>query len=557
MKPLNEESRKSLSLEAEERIDAVCRGFEQLCKAGRIPPVEDFLKEVESSEREALKRELLRLQADYSRGQEEPPTIGTGESVPVVPAPQLGPGPMELTLTVVEGPYCGQSFTFQRPDRFLVGRSPKAHFRLRPEGRKDLRVSRLHFLIEVNPPLCRLHDMGSRNKTYVNGQPVASCDLAHGDEIRVGHTTLRVAISEGATLRYAIPWREGTAPEPKRRPALQPWLAVQPRERTQACEAAPAVVLPPSPPPLPSEGACPCCGRAPAEPGSPICAGCRQSALGQPQPVPGYLQLLLLGQGGMGVVSLALRLRDQLLVALKTIQPKGVSRPGEIERFLREAAILRELNHRRIVGFHEMGEACGLIWFAMDYVAGTDAARLLKERGPLPIKPALRIAIQLLQALNCTHKQKFVHRDVKPANVLLETREGRLSVKVADFGLGRIYQASQLSGVTLHNEIGGTLEFMPPEQITHFRDVLPAADQFSAAATLYTLLTGKFIRDLSGPLSRKVDQVLSKPPVPIRERQPKLPRELADVIHRALDLEPGRRYPSVADFSRALLPFAG
>src|SRR5947209_18301680 len=101
---------------------------------------------------------------------------------------------MQIVLTVIAGPYTGQHFTFDLAERFLVGRSPQAHFRLEADKDKDLRVSRLHFLIEVNPPLCRLYDLNSRNGTCVNGQRVSSCDLAHGNEIRAGQTVLRVAI---------------------------------------------------------------------------------------------------------------------------------------------------------------------------------------------------------------------------------------------------------------------------------------------------------------------------------------------------------------------------
>lgn len=103
---------------------------------------------------------------------------------------------MEITLEVIAGPHTGQTFTFNRPERFLVGRSPAAHFRFQPEleKEKDRLISRLHFLIEVNPPLCRLYDLGSRNKTYVNGTAVTSCDLAAGDEIQAGQSVLRVSI---------------------------------------------------------------------------------------------------------------------------------------------------------------------------------------------------------------------------------------------------------------------------------------------------------------------------------------------------------------------------
>src|SRR5436309_16095713 len=110
---------------------------------------------------------------------------------------------MRVTLTVVAGPYAGTEFHFDRHDTFVVGRSRHAHFQL-PE--KDRYFSRVHFMMEVNPPQCRLIDMGSRNGTYVNGRRVRSGDLRDGDRIRAGHTALRLSVQvdpdEEATLSY-------------------------------------------------------------------------------------------------------------------------------------------------------------------------------------------------------------------------------------------------------------------------------------------------------------------------------------------------------------------
>ncbi len=254
-----------------------------------------------------------------------------------------------------------------------------------------------------------------------------------------------------------------------------------------------------------------------------------------PQPIPGYLLLRKLGKGGMGVVYMALHLLDQQLVAVKTIVPADVAKPGLIRRFLREAQILRELNHRNIVAFHELGEAGGLLYFVMDCVRGCNAAQFLKERGPLPLSLAMRMHLfRYYRRVGYAHARQFVHRDVKQANVLMDTSSKRLCVKVADFGLARIYQASRMSGLTLKDDVGGTLEFMPPEQIIHFRDVQPAADQYAAAATLYNLLTGQYIRDLSGGLAARIDQILKPRPGAHLPAPPDLPQELAAAIHRAL-----------------------
>jgi serine/threonine-protein kinase len=434
---------------------------------------------------------------------------------------------MQVRLTVIEGPHQGQEFRLTDNDRFLVGRSKTAHFRLNKVEDKDHCVSRRHFLIEVIPPLCRIHDLRSRNGTFVNGVSVETADLKHGDEIKAGHTVMRLTVEE------------------------------TPAEPTEAWEEPPHPLTPPKPPArrLPSRALAPVAFAmfgACVERGRPLCDPCRRLAESQPQPVPGHLLLRELGKGAMGVVHLALCEADEALVAVKRITPVGVVRPRQVQRFLREARILRKLRHENIVAFRDMGEAGGSLWFAMEYVPGTDAAQLLKCKGPMSVRKAVRLVCQLLKGLEYAHGRRFVHRDVKPANLLLKTDQKPYRVRVADFGLARVYQASQLSGLTLENSWGGTVEFMPPEQITDFRNVSPEADQYSAAATLYNLLTGKFVHDQRGTLGERLDRILHEDAVPIQSYLPDLPHDLAVAIDHALSRDPEQRWPDVAYFRRAI-----
>jgi serine/threonine-protein kinase len=258
----------------------------------------------------------------------------------------------------------------------------------------------------------------------------------------------------------------------------------------------------------------------------------------------------------MGAVYLAARESDGAHMAVKVIVPDMAGRQQLVERFLREARILGQLQHPHIVAFHEMGEANGQLFFSMDYVQGSDAAGLLHSQGPLPVRSAVRIACQALSALDYAHGRGFVHRDVKPANLLLAEEAGRKTVKVADFGLARVYQQSQLSGLTLQGDVGGTPAFMPPEHITHFREARPAADQYATAATLYNLLTDRYLFDFKGPASSAISMILEEEPVPIRSRRADLPDGLAAAIHRALAKEPEARFASVQAFRKALMPFA-
>jgi serine/threonine-protein kinase len=273
------------------------------------------------------------------------------------------------------------------------------------------------------------------------------------------------------------------------------------------------------------------------------------------QPIAGYRIIRELGRGGMGVVYLALRLPRITPVALKMITPSVGGTRAQVDRFLREANILRRLDHPRIVACRDVGEANGHLYFAMDYVRGTDLERLLKERGPLPVPQAVALTCQLLEALEYAHAQGFVHRDIKPSNLLVPEGGERPEVRLADFGLARVYQASALSGLTMTGDMGGTTAFMAPEQILNFRDARPPADQYAAAATLYNLITGETIFDLPDGFEAQLLTILLNEPVPIQARRPDLPELLAAIIHRALAKEPAGRFANVRALRQALLPY--
>jgi serine/threonine protein kinase len=191
----------------------------------------------------------------------------------------------------------------------------------------------------------------------------------------------------------------------------------------------------------------------------------------------------------------------------------------------------------------------------MEYVRGTDVAKVLGERPRVEPRTAIRLAIQVLDALAHAHAKGLVHRDIKPANVLLaELPDGKRQVKLADFGLARVYRASQISGLTHLGDLGGTPAYMPPEQITNYREVMPAADQYSTAAMLYHMLTGHWVFDLP-PMPGGLLTILNKEPVPLVERRPDLPADLGGVIHKALAKKPADRYADVVAFRQALVPF--
>src|SRR5262249_27831717 len=156
-----------------------------------------------------------------------------------------------------------------------------------------------------------------------------------------------------------------------------------------------------------------------------------------------------------------------------------------------------------------MGESNGRIYFAMDYIPGLDTAQLLGAHArPLPIRRAVELICQMLEALEYAHTRKFVHRDIEPQNLLVKQIEGQDFALLTDFGLARVYEASRMSGLTMTGEVAGTPAYMAPEQITHFREAVPATDLYAAGATLYTLLTGSAIFDLPRPMNLALLKIL-------------------------------------------------
>jgi serine/threonine-protein kinase len=263
----------------------------------------------------------------------------------------------------------------------------------------------------------------------------------------------------------------------------------------------------------------------------------------------------MLGDGGMGVVYLAEQDDGQRL-ALKIIRPAVEPTVTAVDCFRREVDALAHLQHPHLVALRGHGETGGFLYFAMEHVQGTDAAALVRAERHLDVARAVGLMRQVLAGLGHAHALGVVHRDVKPTNVLIATDADGETAKLADLGLARAYQGSQMSGLTLAGPSDRTPGFIPPEQILDFRSARPAGDQYAAAATLYYLVTGEYPFGGCKTVQELYRRVLITFPVPLEERRPEVPLEFAAVVHRALAHRPEERYRDVAAFRRALAPFA-
>jgi serine/threonine-protein kinase len=192
----------------------------------------------------------------------------------------------------------------------------------------------------------------------------------------------------------------------------------------------------------------------------------------------------------------------------------------------------------------------------MEYIDGYSLAELLLQQGPFPIEVAVRLTCQVLEALKEAHNNGVVHRDVKPSNILVHMGPDGQEARLADFGMAKVYQSTDAGqALTMPGVAGGTLEFAAPEMVCDFRRAGPLADQYGAAATLYTLLTGCPLHDTTNVV-QLLDAIRSRDVVPLEWRRAGLPAALTAAIHRSLDREPSRRFPTVLALHEALLPYA-
>jgi serine/threonine-protein kinase len=190
----------------------------------------------------------------------------------------------------------------------------------------------------------------------------------------------------------------------------------------------------------------------------------------------------------------------------------------------------------------------------MEYVAGKNGSALVKTEGPLVPERVVRLGCQLLDGVAHAHLQGIVHRDIKPSNLLVTGPAGDETLKLADFGLARAYGESAMSGLTVVGTAAGTPGYIPPEQVSNFHAARPSADQYSAAATLYYLLTGRPVYETEGGAVEGLLRVMNSEPLPLRQppEGPPLPRRLREVICRALARDPRQRFPDVLVMREAL-----
>jgi serine/threonine protein kinase len=252
----------------------------------------------------------------------------------------------------------------------------------------------------------------------------------------------------------------------------------------------------------------------------------------------------VLGRGGMSVVYRALdRVLDRI-VAVKILPAAYAENPTLVERFTREARAAARLNHPNIVAVYDSGTDRSVHYIVMECVAGVDLAHLMRERGPLPIADAAEIAAQIASALSAAHQAGIIHRDVKPANVMVQPSE---SIKVLDFGIARARDDADLTRTTT---VLGSAPYMAPE-VAMGGSAEERSDIYSLGCVLYEMVTGSppFMAEL--PLA-VMNQHANVEPQPVRELRPEVPAGLEALILRMLAKRPDERPQHAAELVRVL-----
>jgi hypothetical protein len=258
------------------------------------------------------------------------------------------------------------------------------------------------------------------------------------------------------------------------------------------------------------------------------------------------------GRGGMGIVYRARQIMLDRIVALKLIAPEMAADEDFRARLERESKVLASIDHPNVITIYEAGEVDGELFMSMRYVEGLDLRSLIAAEGALAPERAARIVAQVAAGLDAAHARGLVHRDVKPANVLIEHGNDSEQVYLSDFGLTN---QMSLTSAAPHSGWLGTLDYVAPEQI-EARRVDARSDVYALGCVLFQALTGRvpYVRESD---AAKLHAHLSGVPPSARELRPELPVELDRVIARAMSKNPELRYPSAGDLGRAAIAAAG
>jgi len=445
----------------------------------------------------------------------------------------------KVFLKFTKGEWKGLEIDYDQKECVRIGRLPECNIRL-PETYDT--VSRCHCLLDINPPFVTVKDLGSKNGTYLNGKKLgqrSSSPSVEEDEGYPMKTGDRLQLGGKCEIQLKVEFPEYCA---HRICDIMP----QSKIKNDDCRT--------------------------------ICTACHGNKKENALKIAGYSNIRKIGEGGMGKVWLVLEEKTGKQKAMKFMLTDAPSDEQKKAWFLREISIGKQIKHPNIAEQYDSGEKDGIYYILMEYCPGGNVKDLmtrkdlkiaykkdgqtryekifwggseeaLKER----IKMATHIILQTLAGLDYLHHvpvettlpdgarsgNGLVYRDVKPENILLMDDTLYPAVKLADFGLAKAFDLAGLSRNTYTGYYAGCLKYISRQQIRDYRFAKPEVDVWAAAAVCYTMITGLPPKNFAGSKSSYsvacFDEV-----VPIRERDPRIPVPLADVIDQALQEKPER-----------------
>lgn len=420
--------------------------------------------------------------------------------------------PGAMFLRIVQGPGRGQVLPISEQQPITLGRSAQSTFAF-----EDMQLSRAHCQLEARGGQCRIVDLRSRNGTFVNGQQIGAVLLRPGDRIQIGGIVFEVC-------------DQATPPPP---PPPPPAAPTAPPAACDGCKK-----------PLEAR-----LGRALG--GRWLCTRCFDRFDVEEDLIEGFQLLERLDVSSFGTTYLARQKLMERLVVVKTIQAGEGTDQVAVRRLLREAKTAGRLTHPHIVELYDVHETQGLLYVVIEHVEGENLDRIMRERAgvPLPLAQVLQVMSQVADALAHAHEHKVVHRDVKPANVVIRKSDGL--AKLQGFTLAKHLEGQSV--ITADGESLGTPYFMPPEQVRSAKLADVRSDVYGWAATTYYCLSGKLPLEARS-YSAFVDKVFNSVPAPLDEVLPGAPAPLSALLARCLERDPARRPQSFAQLRRELAP---
>ncbi len=441
--------------------------------------------------------------------------------------PSLPDGGVEVRLEVIAGPHRGLAWSFDRPQTLTLGRLAPAQLRLPNEPA----ASREHLQLNISVGGVELNDLDSRNGTSINGVHVRSATLNHQDVIAVGETSIRFEIETQDRINvdnFQTNRHSAAATTPAEATRLHPFaqpVASSPRVVQRK------IIQPPT---------------IDSQPGLSDGIDATMGPNDSSRFVGSYELVKLLGQGGMATVHLGRHRRSGELVAVKLIRGDLPINVKQTQMFLRESSVLTRLDHPRIVRAIEFGMEGTTPYLVMEHIETIDLLAMLERQSEAQkIKIATWTVSCILQAVHYAHEQGFVHRDIKPGNVLAFRRGRHLRIKLADFGLAKCYEDAGFSQMTGERSVRGTLAYMAPEQFENSRDSGPSVDLFACGTCLYRLLLGKLPNVIGDP-----DETLTQ-----LDQRDWVPDGLKSVLRKSIQADPADRYATAESFAAALHRF--